>query len=93
MRSSVLDGTRLWEPSVLGCLPTVDAWDDTEDTLDIGVGVEIEARGLADGGLMDPSALDDAREDPMPVLTRVLFPRVDILIAEEVRVGSEDSFR
>jgi len=85
----VPDDKRRLETGATEDLPATDAREETDEGLDTGVGVEVETRGLVNGGPMDPSDFNDARE-PTPALTRVLLPRVDILIAED---GSEGSLR
>jgi len=88
----VPDDKRRLETGATDDFRATDAREEIDEGLDKGVGVEVETRGLVNGGPMDPSDFNDVR-GPTLVLTRVLLPSVDILIAEDVKVESEGSFR
>jgi hypothetical protein len=96
LEANVPEGTRRPEARIVDDVPGAGAWVGADEGLNIGVGVEIETRGFgfANGSSPDPSIFRDARE-PMTALkfTRVLLPRVDILMAEDVKIESEWNFR
>jgi len=88
----VPDDKRRLETGATDGFRVTDAREEIDEGLDTGVGVEVETRGLVNGGPIDPSGFNDVRE-PTLVLTRVLLPSVDILIAEDVKVESEGCLR